>query len=117
MNCTPRREIFRAQGNEPGWSLVSDNSGLRLLRLGMPTLSAPPLALTWRWPDGRRDRAEARLEGSTEASALTAVLLPKLCRDTMADAVYGFTAAIRLTRPGPAVEYRGCAYLEREPLP
>jgi uncharacterized membrane protein len=79
-------------------------------------LSAPPLPLSWRWPSGRPDRAEARLALSTESSALTAVLSPKPCRDSMADAVYGFTATVQIFRPAPAT-LQGCAYLGSAPLP
>jgi uncharacterized membrane protein/uncharacterized lipoprotein NlpE involved in copper resistance len=116
MGCPQDAMAFSAQGNEPGWSLVSDRRGVKLNRQDGAVLSAPPLPLSWRWPGGRQDRAEARLASSTEGSALTAVLSPKLCRDTMADAVYGFTATVQVSRPSSAT-LRGCAYLGSESLP
>ena len=117
MGC-PREPVgFQAQGNAPGWSLVSSRSGVTFTRQDGPTLSSPPLPLSWRWPGERPDRAEALLTTSTEGSALAAVLTPRICRDTVADAVYGFTAVVRLARPAPATEFTGCAYLGSEPLP
>lgn len=117
MACPNEVEGFRAQGNEPGWSLVSNRSAVRFTTQDGVTLSAPPLPLSWRWPGGRMDRAEARLATSTEGSALTAVFTPRICRDTMADAVYGFTATVQVLRPAPAAEFAGCAFLGGEALP
>jgi uncharacterized membrane protein len=116
MACPTVGFSFRAQGNEPGWSLVADPGRIRLMRQEGGVLSAAPLPLSWRWPSGRPDRAEARLAWSTESSALTAVLSPKPCRDSMADAVYGFTATVQIARPAPAT-LQGCAYLGSAPLP
>jgi uncharacterized protein (DUF2126 family) len=48
--------------------------------------------------------------------ALSAALTPRICRDSMADAVYGFTAQVRQSRPEPAADFKGCAYLGSERL-
>jgi len=117
MGCPTDSVGFRAQGNEPGWSLVSNRTGVRFTTQDGVALNAPPLPLSWRWPGGRPDRAEARFTTSTEGSALTAVLTPRICRDTMADAVYGFAAVVRVARPAPATEFTGCAFLGSESLP
>lgn len=117
MGCPGEPVGFQAGGNEPGWSLVSRRSGVTFTRQEGPALNAPPLPLSWRWPGGRPDRAEARLTTSTEGSALTAVLTPRICRDTMADAVYGFTAVVHVARPVPATEFTGCAFLGSESPP
>jgi len=117
MGCPEEPVGFQARGNEPGWSLVSRRSGVTFTRQDGAVLNAPPLPLSWRWPGGRADRAEARLTASTEGSALTAVLTPRICRDTMADAVYGFTAAVHVARPAPATEFTGCAFLGSESPP
>jgi uncharacterized membrane protein len=45
------------------------------------------------------------------------MIAPKLCRDTMADAVYGFTAVVRVERPAPVAEFTGCGFLGSESLP
>jgi copper homeostasis protein (lipoprotein) len=117
MVC-PRDAIgFRAQGNEPGWSLASDRTALRFTTQDGVTLNAPPLPLSWRWPGGRPDRAEAVLVNATERSAFEVVLEPKICRDTMADAVFGFTATVRVSRPEPSTGFEGCAFLGSESLP
>jgi uncharacterized membrane protein len=116
MACPTVGFSYRAQGNEPGWSLVADPSRIQLMRQEGGALSAPPLPLSWRWRSGRPDRAEARLAWATEGSALTAVLSPKPCRDSMADGVYGFTATVQISRPAPAT-LQGCAYLGSAPLP
>jgi uncharacterized membrane protein len=119
MRCpaVDERLGFRAQGNEPGWSLRGSPERTELLRLGMPAIAAPPLPLSWRWPDGRSDRARASIAVATEASRFTATLTPRICRDTMADAAYGFTAVVRLQRPEPAGELKGCGFLGTEALP
>jgi uncharacterized membrane protein/uncharacterized lipoprotein NlpE involved in copper resistance len=117
MGCPQDAIGFVAQGNEPGWSLASDRTAVRFTTQDGVTLSTPPLPLSWRWPGGRPDRAEAVLVSATEGSALEAVLTPKICLDTMADAVFGFTAAVRRTRPEPLTEFEGCAFLGSESLP
>lgn len=117
MDC-PQDEIgFRALGNEPGWSLMSDRTAVRFTTHDGVIRNAPPLPLSWRWPGGRPDRAEAVLVTATESSAFAAVLAPRICRDTMANAVFGFTATVRVWRPEPSTEFEGCAFLGSEPLP
>ena len=117
MGCPQEPIGFRAQGNEPGWNLTSSPSGVTFTTQDGVTLNAPPLPLSWRWPGGRPDRAEALLVTATEGAAFEAVLAPKICRDTMADAVFGFTATVRVSRPEPSGEFEGCAFLGSEPLP
>jgi uncharacterized membrane protein/uncharacterized lipoprotein NlpE involved in copper resistance len=117
MSCPQDAVGFRAQGNEPDWSLASDRTAVRFTTQDGVTLNAPPLPLSWRWPGGRPDRAEAVLVTATEGAAFEASLAPRICRDTMADAVYGFTVTVRLSRPEPAAEYSGCAFLDSESLP
>ena len=89
MGCPKEAVGFQALGHEPDWSLVSNRSAVRFAPLGGATLSSPPVPLSSHWPAGRPDRAVATLATSTEGSALNAVLTPGVCRDTMADAVYG----------------------------
>jgi len=117
MDCPQEAIGFRALGNEPGWSLASDRTAVRFTTQDGVIRNAPPLPLSWRWPGGRPDRAEAVLVTATESSALEAVLSPRICRDTMADAVFGFTAAVRVSRPEPSAQFEGCAFLGSESLP
>lgn len=116
MGCPNEAIGFQALGHEPDWSLVSNRSAVRLVQLGGTTLSAPPLPLSWRWPAGRPDRAVATLATSTEGSAFSVVLTPGLCRDTMADAVYGFRAQAGVARPEPTREFTGRAFVGNESL-
>jgi putative lipoprotein len=118
MRCPQPAEAMtlRAQGNEPGWSLVSGARGLVLTRMGEPDFIAPPRRESWRWPGGRSDRAAAVVSAATEGGGLTAVLTPKICRDTMADAAYGFTAVVNVERP-TAATLKGCGYLGNATLP
>jgi uncharacterized membrane protein len=44
------------------------------------------------------------------------VLTLKICRDTMADAAYGFTAVVNVERP-TAATLKGCGYLGNATLP
>jgi uncharacterized membrane protein/uncharacterized lipoprotein NlpE involved in copper resistance len=117
MSCPTDAIGFGAQGNEPGWTFVSRGNAVTFSRQDGVEFDSPPLPLSWRWRGGRPDRAEAVLKTATESSAFDAVFTPRLCRDTMADAVYGFTATVTQTRPGPVTDYRGCAYLGSESLP
>jgi uncharacterized membrane protein/uncharacterized lipoprotein NlpE involved in copper resistance len=117
MDCPQDAIGFRAQGNEPGWSLATSPPQVTFTTQDGLILNAPPLPLSWRWPGGRADRAEAVLVTATESSAFEAVLAPRICRDTMADAVFGFTATVRVSRPEPSTEFVGCAYLGSESLP
>lgn len=116
MGCPKARIGLGAQGNEPGWRLQTDRSGMTWTRQGEKTLRARSSALTWQWPHGDQHRPQATLEVATPGLALSAVLTPRICRDSMADAVYGFTAQVRQFRPEPALDFKGCAYLDNERL-
>ena len=116
MGCEQNQVGLRAQGNEPGWALESSPTGVTWTRQGEAALRAPPVALGWRWPHGDQHRPHAMLEVATQRMALSAALTPRICRDSMADAVYGFTAQVRQSRPEPAADFKGCAYLGSERL-
>jgi len=107
--CAPRpAAAWRATGNEPFWSVTVASGGLLTLsRPGEPdvALKAEPASAsasgaglagqTLRWagtgPDGQLFSLE---------------LLPRLCRDTMADAMFGWRAE---WRRGNRTD-RGCAW-------
>ena len=46
----------------------------------------------------------------TEMTALAVVLLPRLCKDSMADIAYGYRAEVMLGRPRTA-RFEGCAFI------
>lgn len=102
-----------AQGNEPSWSLRASGSATLLAEPGV-TRSAPPVAPSWHWrgDDGRR--ASAQLSVETESIALRASFTPGLCRDTMADAAYGYRVRVEQSRPA-ARTLEGCGYLGAPP--
>ena len=105
-----------AQGNAPSWRLESDRRAVRFSGEGGEPLNMPPLPLSWHWPVGRPDRAEAVLAGATESATLRLRLFPSICRDAATGTVHGFRAALAVTRAGPPVEYAGCGHLGNEAL-
>lgn len=117
MGCpgrgTAAPPLFRAQGNEPFWSLTGSAREIAFAQPGR-TATEPPAPLSWRWRGGDAARAQAHL--NIDSGAFSAVLVPGICRDSMADAAYGFAATVRMERPVPR-ELKGCAYLGAEPLP
>jgi len=116
MGCQQTQVGLRAQGNEPGWALESTTKGVTWTRQGDAALRGAPAALGWHWPHGDQHRPYAMLEVATQHMALSATLIPRICRDTMADAVYGFTAQVRQLRPEPVADFKGCAFLGTERL-
>lgn len=113
MRCPDERPLWQAQGNEPFWTLRGAAGAATLTRLGEPTLTLPPAQFSWSWRAGRSDRAEAIVNVRTEARWLSARFKPRICRDTMADAAFGWTAELRLD----GKTYSGCAFLGTESLP
>lgn len=103
-----------AHGNEPGWTLRSSGESTLLIEPGV-TRSAPAVAPTWHW-GGNAQRVGARLSVETESIALRATLTPGICRDTMADAAFGYRARVEQTRP-TARTLDGCGYLGADARP
>jgi len=110
-----KADRFHALGQEPAWSLRGTGERLAYRGPGGP-LTHRPARLTWRWAGDRIDAAAARVDSLTASGALSATLIPGICRDTMADAAYGFRAQLQLTRPQP-LTLTGCAYLGAESVP
>jgi len=84
-------EAWRAAGNEPGWVLAAGGDKVLLKRHGKPDLTAPygadkPAVFT-------SDNLSFRLEN-------------RICRDSMADDVFGWTATV--TADGQSLQ--GCAW-------
>jgi putative lipoprotein len=90
-----REEAWRAAGNEPGWLLAAGGDRLTLKRPGQPDVNVPYAAFA-----GDEQRA------SFDAAGLSVRLDHALCRDTMANAVFGWTASV--TANGQAL--KGCAW-------
>jgi len=94
-----KQEAWRASGNEPGWVLAAGGDSVTLKRPGKPDVSSPYIPF-------KREGKLALFEGSGEAGKLSVRLENTLCRDTMADAVFNWTASI--TADGQT--YKGCAW-------
>jgi putative lipoprotein len=92
-------EAWRAGGNEPGWALAVGAEVVVLKRLGEPDIHVPARPVTV-------DNGVARFEAQTEATRLKFRFEQKLCRDTMADAVFGWTATVEVN----GRTLKGCAW-------
>ena len=92
-------ESWRAAGNEPSWLLAVGPEVVVLKRLDLPDVNFPATPIT-------SDQGVTRFEARTGAARLAARFEHKVCRDTMADAVYGWTASVEVN--GQAL--KGCAW-------
>ncbi|HYO27369.1 MAG TPA: hypothetical protein VER68_03765 [Azonexus sp.] len=92
-------ESWRASGNEPGWLLAVGPEVVVLKRLGQPDVNVPGTPIV-------RDGGVVRFESRTEASRLKARFENKVCNDTMADAVFGWTATVEIN----GQTLKGCAW-------
>jgi len=117
MGCGKTGFGLRAQGNEPGWQVETSEKQVRLTRLGEAPLLAPPVALAWLWTHGSQHRPQGELSVRTDSAQWSLQMTPRLCRDTMADAVYGLTATLSVQAPQPAGTYQGCAFVGTERMP
>lgn len=94
-----KEESWRAAGNEPGWLLVVGNEVVALKRPDKADLRLPFSPLQ---TEGTRTRFEAAGEGNR----LSVVFEKRLCHDTMADSVFGWTASVNLN----GQTLKGCAW-------
>jgi putative lipoprotein len=92
-------EVWRASGNEPGWVLAAGGDKVTLKQPGKPDVNVPYTPFT-------QQGGLALFEATTEAGSLSVRLENTLCRDTMADAVFSWSATV--TRNGQAL--KGCAW-------
>jgi putative lipoprotein len=92
-------ESWRAAGNEPGWLLAVGNEFIVVKRLGKPDLRLP-------FSPPKTEGALTRFEVAAEGSRLAATFEKKLCHDTMADSVFGWTATLSLD----GETLKGCAW-------
>lgn len=88
---------YRARGNEPFWSLESGPSGVAFALVGARKVSAPP-AKVEATKEGRR------LTTSSPAGTITAVVLAKVCTDSMTGMPYPDTVTVSVGKK----TYRGC---------
>ena len=109
LDCTsaaPAPVALAATGSDGGWLLRADADGIRLV---LPSASGPPTQrgsvaapLAWTWRDGRPEAAAATLR----SGEVFVRAVPRLCRDTMSNTVYGFAAEMNYG----ARRFEGCAW-------
>ena len=92
-------ESWRATGNEPGWLLAVGPEVTVLKRLDHPDVNVPATPLV-------SENGGARFAVQTEATRLAASFEHKVCRDTMADAVFGWSATVEVN----GKTLKGCAW-------
>lgn len=82
-------EAWLASGNEPGWALAAGGEKVTLQRQGGREVSVPYRAFD-------RHGALAQFAGESADGRLEVRFERQLCRDSMADAVFGWTATVRV---------------------
>ncbi len=92
-------EIWRASGNEPAWALAFGAEFVQVKRSGQPEVVVPAAPLTL-------EPGLATFAASKDKQSLSLRFERKLCYDTMANAVFGWTA--RVTANGETLN--GCAW-------
>ena len=94
-----KEESWRAAGNEPGWLLAVGNEVVALKRPGAADLRLPFKMSS----DGG---GVTRLEAAGEGQRLAVAFEKRLCHDTMADSVFGWTATVNIN----GETLKGCAW-------
>ena len=92
-------ESWRAAGNEPGWLLAVGNEVVAVKRPGKPDLRLP-------FTPPQRAGGVTHLEATGDGNRLSASFEKRLCHDTMADSVFGWTATVNLN----GQTLKGCAW-------
>lgn len=92
-------EAWRAAGNEPGWMLAAGGAELLLKRQGKPNLLLPY--------NGFKSVGPLQVYEVTEdGQTLSVRIEPTLCRDTMAESVFGWSASVTIN----SETLKGCAW-------
>lgn len=92
-------ETWRASGNEPGWVLAVGGEWIQLKRLGEPEVA-------FKTVPARQAAGVTEIVAEQDGHALNVRFEAGQCRDTMADAVFGWSATVTLD----GKTLRGCAW-------
>lgn len=92
-------ESWRAAGNEPGWLLAVGNEVVAVKRPGKPDLRLP-------FTPPQTAAGVTQVEAAGDGNRLSASFEKRLCHDTMADSVFGWTATVNLN----GQTLKGCAW-------
>jgi uncharacterized membrane protein len=82
--------LFRARGNEPGWSVDVQPSGVIIQRPG-----AEPVTAEYQ-PLEKLDAGVRRFVNEMPNGKVEFTLTPGICSDGMSDTVYGWTASLKV---------------------
>ncbi|CAM4234416.1 COG3650 family protein [Vibrio neonatus] len=83
--CQQAPREARAFGNEPSWSADVSEGAIELSQLGKETLHLPVVNLEQSLSESRYSLTQGQL-----------VIRPQMCRDTMSDSIYGWTAQLQV---------------------
>lgn len=110
---TDENVTFRAQGNEPFWSVEFTNKRMTLSGLNIEPYSVPVPELTL-----AQDAEVYAYRSLTDAGELIVTLFPGNCDDTMADASYAFKSQVSFRpKDKQRMNYEGCGdFALAEPL-
>jgi heat shock protein HslJ/uncharacterized membrane protein len=95
MAATPE---FVARGNEPGWILRKNDTGLTFQQMGGSEVTIAPL------PHSRRVRGSRIYWAKVDGEAFRLTISPWRCVDTMSGMTYPSTVAVRLGK----AKFAGC---------
>lgn len=94
-----REESWRASGHEPGWILAFGSEVVQMKPLDQPEVDFPSGPV-------KVDQGVATFEAARDNQKLALRFEQKLCRETAADAVFGWTATVELN----GKTFKGCAW-------
>lgn len=94
-----KEESWRAAGSEPGWLLAVGEEVVALLRPGAADLRLPCRV-------SGNEGGATRLESAVEGKRLAVALEKWMCRDPVADSVFGWTATVNVN----GETLTGCAW-------
>lgn len=90
--------IFKASGNEPGWSVIVSTNEIKYASINSPSQSFP-IALQ------QQDGETIIYETSNSNMSLTLSLYPKMCTDSMSGEQFGWKATATIGE----TDFQGCA--------
>lgn len=94
-----KEESWRAAGNDPAWALAAGGEYVQLQRYGKPEVALP-------YAEFKAEGKVRRYDAAQGGNKLAVRLEQSLCRDTEANAVFAWTAAVDVN----GQPLKGCAW-------
>lgn len=91
--------IYKAQGNEPGWSVTVSREGIRYTSINSPAPAIYPLV------DPESKGETIRYVSTMQGKTIELVIMPEPCRDTMSGEQFSWKAKVKVD----GKSYTGCA--------